>query len=123
MNLTFPDSEYPHRACPFMSGQVVPVGQSTIVRGSQEIAMSPVFVPCMGDRCQLWDGSRCAVAASAPMADVARYSALRDVIGNVAVELGDCAESLRSLVPASTGSPVSRLCDLLEKLIQQRAAK
>lgn len=123
MALTFPDDQYPHGVCPFMSGQVVPVSGGAIVRGTQEIQMSPVHVPCLGNRCQLWDGSRCSRAVSEPMVDIARYKSLADVIGNLAVEAGDMANSLRSLVPPSTGGPITRLCDLLEKLIQQKAAK
>lgn len=59
---SLPDEVYPNGICPFMSQlQLAPVdsGDIHIVEGRNQrkmvMAPSPLLMPCVGKKCQLWD--------------------------------------------------------------------
>ena len=102
-----------------MSGQVVPAGQ-TIVAGNNQIALSPVFVPCTGIQCQLWVEGECSQRGLNSFVALKSQGALREVLGNLAVGLVDVADGLGKLAPPESGpSPVSRVAIQLDGIGKQ----
>jgi len=94
------------KICPLMSGRLAgsPMANGSVL--PVNAIMQPITLPCVKSNCQLWD-------------DDAQLCSLVE-IDNYSCELGKIYAALQALEPPKSGSPLSRIADALEVLLEKK---
>lgn len=106
MNVALPENQ---KICPFMSGRPVSVNLPGVIKNPGGQGVSTMMVGCSREKCELWDGHFCSLSTKR----------LDEVLGNVAVGLTDVAEALKPFEAPLNGGPITRLVEVLGKLVDQ----
>jgi len=111
MNEDLDLTKFPYGICPFMSGQLAPIsGSGGIIPPGQQISISSINLPCMGDKCQMWDGNMCSLCKTPSL-----MRGIVEKIENLTIRLSDIGDSLARFDPPSNGpGPLMRIADALE---------
>lgn len=96
------------KICPFMSGQPITIKVAGVVEHQGAQAVSTMMVSCAKEKCALWDGQFCSLSTKR----------LDTVLGNVALGLTDVADGLKPFDAPLTGSPMTRMVEAIDRLIE-----
>jgi len=110
MNNDLDLTKFPYGICPFMSGQLAPIsGPGGIIPPGQNIAISSINLPCVGDKCQMWFEGSCSLR---------KLVAIAPQLDNIAFHLSNI--SCHMELPKNGSSPMMRIADALEALIPKK---
>lgn len=119
-------SKATERICPFMSGQIVPIGVAGGIQSANQVQAAPALVNCAGEKCPLFyrQADTCSLFFLGELYRELRrlqerLESIETLLERMCQEIADGFLPLQP--PDHSPSPIARIATAVESLIETRS--